>query len=103
MIADDRRGFAWTNALLGLQAKEIHLCGDPRAYVLIKDLVRVTGDILECAEYKRLSTLDVEKKNINSLKDLRAGDCIVAFSRSKLFTIKAAINEQATKMALKHE
>jgi len=31
MIADERRGHSWTNALLGLQAEEIHLCGDPRA------------------------------------------------------------------------
>jgi len=29
MIADERRGHAWTQALLGLQAEEIHLCGDP--------------------------------------------------------------------------
>jgi ATP-dependent RNA helicase SUPV3L1/SUV3 len=31
MIADKSRGHAWTNALLGLQADEIHLCGDMRA------------------------------------------------------------------------
>ena len=57
MIGDDRRGYAWTNALLGLQAEEIHLCGDPRAYILIKELVETTGDILECKEYQRLSDL----------------------------------------------
>lgn len=81
MIADDRRGYAWTNALLGLQAEEIHLCGDPRAYLLIKELVEVTGDKLICKEYRRLSQLKVEDNNIRSLEDLRAGDCIVAFSR----------------------
>ena len=81
MIADDRRGYAWTNALLGLQAEEIHLCGDPRAYLLIKELVEVTGDKLICKEYRRLSQLKVEDNNIKSLEDLRAGDCIVAFSR----------------------
>ena len=35
MIANESRGHAWTNALLGLQADEIHLCGDPRAQQLI--------------------------------------------------------------------
>ena len=97
MIADDRRGYAWTNALIGLQAEEIHLCGDPRAYVLVKELVEITGDKLECREYQRLSKLEVENKNIQSLKDLRDGDCIVAFSRAKLFTIKAAINNLTSK------
>ena len=28
MIADEDRGWAWTRAFLGCQAKEIHLCGD---------------------------------------------------------------------------
>lgn len=28
MIADEQRGSAWTNALLGLKAKVIHICGD---------------------------------------------------------------------------
>ena len=28
LIEDPERGYAWTNALLGLQAKEIHICGD---------------------------------------------------------------------------
>lgn len=42
MIADRDRGNHWTNAILGLQAKEIHLCGDPRAYGLIKALADQT-------------------------------------------------------------
>lgn len=37
MISDLHRGWAWTRALLGLQANEIHLCGDPS---------RVTGLLL---------------------------------------------------------
>jgi ATP-dependent RNA helicase SUPV3L1/SUV3 len=28
LISDFQRGWAWTRALLGLQAKEIHLTGD---------------------------------------------------------------------------
>ena len=60
MIADKRRGHAWTNALLGLQADEIHLCGDMRAADLVRELLEKTGDELEFREYKRLSTLHVE-------------------------------------------
>lgn len=39
LIEDPDRGFAWTNALLGLQAKEIHLCGDERALKLVHKLI----------------------------------------------------------------
>lgn len=46
MIEDAERGFAWSNAFLGLKAKEIHLCGDERAYKLIHKLCEETGDIV---------------------------------------------------------
>jgi ATP-dependent RNA helicase SUPV3L1/SUV3 len=44
MIADSSRGNHWTNAVLGLQAHEIHLCGDPRAFGLVKTLCESTDD-----------------------------------------------------------
>lgn len=87
MIGCQSRGDSWTQALLGLQADEIHLCGDPRAHELVKALCERTGDIFEAREYKRLSTLTVEETHIASFSDLRPGDCIVAFSRQKLFEI----------------
>jgi len=70
MIANESRGHSWTNALLGLQANEIHLCGDPRAELLIKQLCTRTKDNFSAIQYKRLSKLRVEEKNITSLKDL---------------------------------
>ncbi|KAL9644701.1 hypothetical protein ABK040_012355 [Willaertia magna] len=39
MIADNQRGNAWTRALLGLQAKELHLCGDGSALGIVKNLL----------------------------------------------------------------
>lgn len=39
MIEDPERGYAWTNALLGLKAKEIHIVGEERALSLIDRLV----------------------------------------------------------------
>jgi ATP-dependent RNA helicase SUPV3L1/SUV3 len=44
LIEEPERGYAWTNALLGLQAKEIHLCGDERAFKLISKLLETTQD-----------------------------------------------------------
>lgn len=97
MIEESDRGYAWTNALLGLQAKEIHLCGDERALKLVSKLAESTGDELFINEYKRLSTLNVEHKTIGSFTDFRAGDCVVAFSRKTVFQIKNAINKSINK------
>ncbi|CAI2384970.1 unnamed protein product [Moneuplotes crassus] len=94
MIADDQRGSAWTNAVLGLRAKEIHLCGDQRSLKLISDLLKVTGDNLKRREYKRMSVLRADQKPIRSFHDLRPGDCIVGFSKKVLFQMKSSINEK---------
>ncbi|EFC48221.1 ATP dependent RNA helicase [Naegleria gruberi] len=39
MISDNQRGAAWTRALLGLQAREIHICGDGSALTIVKNLI----------------------------------------------------------------
>ena len=39
MIGDIVRGWSWTAAILGLQAKTIHLCGDERALNLVSTLI----------------------------------------------------------------
>ncbi len=44
MIGNEDRGSAWTQALLGLDAKEIHICGDSRALDYISQLARLTND-----------------------------------------------------------
>jgi ATP-dependent RNA helicase SUPV3L1/SUV3 len=46
VIADRDRGSAWTNALLGLQASKIHICGEESAVDLVQDLCNMTGDKL---------------------------------------------------------
>lgn len=64
MIGDNSRGHNWTLAVLGLAAKEIHLCGDPSAVMLIKNLINKTNDEIEIIDYKRLSDLFVEEKEL---------------------------------------
>jgi len=39
MISDNQRGSAWTRALLGLQAREVHICGDGSALTIVKNLI----------------------------------------------------------------
>lgn len=47
MLRDKERGGAWTRVLLGLCAREIHLCGEEAAVNLVKRIVKTTGDTLE--------------------------------------------------------
>lgn len=43
---------------LGLQAKEIHLCGELSTVKLVEELMITTGDQLEVKEYQRLTKLN---------------------------------------------
>lgn len=95
MMSDPERGWAWTNALLGVQAKEVHLCGEERALPVIQEIVKITGDNLFINKYKRLGELIVEKQSIRkNLKLLKKGDCVVAFSKKRILDLKLRIEKE---------
>ena len=47
MLGDESRGWAWTRALLGVAANEIHICGDASAIELLTKLAKDMGESLE--------------------------------------------------------
>ena len=91
LIGDRDRGWAWTRALLGIPAREIHLCGEPAALPIIERLCADTGDELIVHNYKRLSPLSMTGEAIQSLEEVRPGDAVIAFSRRELFYLKRQI------------
>lgn len=96
MIGDEFRGWAWTQAVLGIQAKEVHLCGEERAVPLIEALCAKTGDEVIIHRYQRLSPLQPEKKSLQGdFKKLSKGDAVVSFSRVNIHALKTGI-EKAT-------
>ncbi|KAJ0416294.1 P-loop containing nucleoside triphosphate hydrolase protein [Aspergillus carlsbadensis] len=94
MIADPHRGWAWTRAVLGSRAKELHLCGETRAVPLIRELAALTGDKLEIHRYQRLNPLKVMNESLKrDWSKLEKGDCVVAFSRVAIHALKAEIEK----------
>jgi ATP-dependent RNA helicase SUPV3L1/SUV3 len=92
MLGDIDRGWAWTQAFLGVMAKEVHLCGELRTVPLIRDLCAAMGDELEIHEYKRLNPLQVSKKSLGGdLTKLEKGDAIILFSRVQIHAMKKDI------------
>ena len=92
MIGDGSRGWAWTQALLGLKARELHLCGEARTLPLIREIVASIGDKLHVHTYERLTPLQTMTSSLHgSLRNLRKGDCVVCFSRIGIHAIKSQI------------
>ncbi|KAF2451641.1 P-loop containing nucleoside triphosphate hydrolase protein [Karstenula rhodostoma CBS 690.94] len=98
MISHSDRGWAWTSAFLGVQAREIHLCGEARTVPIIKELCALVGDKVEVHEYERLTPLRVADKSLNgSLNKLEKGDCIVAFSVLGLHALRKEVETKTGK------
>ncbi|KAJ1734615.1 RNA helicase [Coemansia sp. BCRC 34490] len=94
MINDRQRGWAWTNALVGILADEIHLCGEPSAVPLVKKICESLDEEVEVREYTRLGQLKVSKKSLEgSWKNIRKGDCVITFSRKEIYETKKIIEE----------
>ena len=64
MMRDPSRSWAWTRALLGICANEVHLCGEASAIDYVRELVESIGDQFETKSYKRLTSLKVQRKGV---------------------------------------
>lgn len=92
MMGEIDRGWAWTRAFLGTNAKEVHLCGETRVVPLIRELSASMGDTLHIHHYERLNPLRTANKSLRgNLKSLRKGDCIVAFSIMQIHALRKQI------------
>ena len=91
LLGDQDRGWAWTRALLGVPAREVHVCGEPAAESVLRRLCELTGDILEVHHYERMSELKISDSPISSLAEVRPGDAVIGFSRRELFALKREI------------
>ncbi|KAK2928251.1 Helicase, C-terminal [Fusarium oxysporum f. sp. vasinfectum] len=95
MLADPDRGNAWTTALLGVQAKEVHLCGEERTVSLIQSICAGIGDKCIVHRYDRLSPLEPMNDALDGdYSRLEKGDAIVAFSRLNLHALKRTIEKK---------
>ena len=92
MIGDEQRGSAWSRALQGIHAREIHLCGGLEACDIVRSLATSMGDDFELKKYDRLSNLVISDDSLQGdYSKIRPGDCVVAFSRNDIFSIKRQI------------
>lgn len=99
MLSDSQRGWAWTRALINLNAEEIHICGDDTATDLVKQIVTMTGDTLEIKSYERLTKLEILNHPV-SLGELEKGDALIVFSRKNALKYKADLEKLGFKVSI---
>ena len=100
MIADPDRGHSWTRAILGVQAKEIHICMSPAAEKVVKHLIALCGDTEETNRYERKTKLLCEETPFGFPEDVQEGDALIAFSKRAVLDIAGRLESEGIKASV---
>eukprot|EP00388_Colpodella_angusta_P009874 GDKJ01026015.1.p1 GENE.GDKJ01026015.1~~GDKJ01026015.1.p1 ORF type:complete len:950 (-),score=211.45 GDKJ01026015.1:88-2898(-) len=86
MVADAGRGSNWFNALIGVAAPQVHVCGDGRVARLIEEVIKndCKDLIVKFKDYQRLCPLIVETNPVLTAAGMKKGDCLISCDRSQL-------------------
>ena len=99
MIADPMRGFAWTRAILGVLAPEVHLCAAPEARPLLIRIIRSCGDTFELEEHERKTPLICMNRVID-YAGVQPGDALITFSKVGVLSVAEDLRAQGKEPAI---
>ena len=96
MAADLQRGGFWTNAILGIRAKVIHICASPDAETALKRMISSCSDSYEVVYHDRKTPLvmDEEAAQFTFPNDVRPGDALIVFSRKDVHAVAAELQQK---------
>ncbi|MHC2085872.1 helicase-related protein [Methylobacterium sp. CM6244] len=80
MLSDPDRGWAWTNALFGIPAKTVIVCGSDDALAAVRRAAEAANESLEVITFVRKTPLVLMEEPV-PLENVEPGDAVVAFSR----------------------
>ena len=99
MIADPQRGYAWTRAILGVLAPEVHLCAAPEAKHLLIRLIESCGDTYEVQEHQRTTPLICMTHPIDYQR-VQPGDALITFSKVGVLSVAEDLRQSGKEPAI---
>jgi hypothetical protein len=99
MLADSDRGWAWTRALMEAESPEIYVIGPPHASTLIGKLAAAAAIPLDVVAHHRLAPLQLAERSW-SLERMPERTILVAFSRSMVLRLKAALEQYGRRVSV---
>lgn len=100
MIGDVDRGGSWTNAILGIKSKMIHLCTAPSSVNLLIELIKSCGDEYEVINHKRNTELLMDTEEFNDFSDCKKGDALIVFSKRNVLSVASALLNRGIKSSI---
>ncbi len=99
MIADRQRGYAWTRAILGVLAPEVHLCAAPEAKNLLLRLIDSCGDSVEVQVHERTTPLICMAHTIDYQR-VQPGDALITFSKIGVLSVAEDLRQSGKEPAI---
>ena len=99
MIADPQRGYAWTRAILGVLAPEVHLCAAPEARELLIRIIESTGDSWEEVHHLRKTPLVCMDHEIDFTR-VKPGDALITFSKTGVLSVAEDLRQRGKEPAI---
>ncbi|CAM4007331.1 helicase-related protein [Roseateles saccharophilus] len=90
MIFDDSRGWAWTQAIVGVPARELIIIASAYAAPAIERLLQLCGEKPERRLFERKQQVQLMPAPV-PMTHLQAGDAVVAFSRRDVLMLRDQI------------
>ena len=99
MIADRQRGYAWTRAILGVLAPEVHLCAAPEAKELLVRLIESCGDSYEVEVHQRTTPLICMSRTVDYQR-VQPGDALITFSKVGVLSVAEDLRQSGKEPAI---
>ncbi len=100
MLSDEVRGWAWTKAILGVFAREVHVCMSPDALPIVQRLVTSCADSYVVVEHERNTPLIVEDTPFDFPEDVKKHDALVVFSRRNVLSVASELKRQGKRASV---
>ena len=100
MISDPFRGHAWSRLVMGIKAKEVHICMAPEAENIIRRILKRCHAKYDIVRHERNTELVFEDKPFDIDNDLTKGDALILFSKKMVLDVAARLELQGVKASV---
>lgn len=99
MIFDASRGWAWTQALVGVPADDVFVICSAYAVPAVLSVLEACGERAEVQRFERKQHVQRCSKPV-LLKEIEPGDALVAFSRRDVLMLRDQVEQAGRRVAL---
>lgn len=101
MIGDEQRGGAWTRAILGVCADEVHVCSDESCVDLLTSIIEECGDTYEISHNERAVPLKFDNSSHFVFpKSVQEKDALIVFSKQSVIAVSAELQRNGIKTSM---